>query len=223
MAQQKMKMPPIEQLRGRQLGRILIKMGCIRRADVQEALEVQKQNRGPLGAILVELGHITEEELNLALAAQVGMDSVELGTMEIPAEVINLIPAQMANTYKIVPYDYDAGGHRLSVALASPDNFQATDDLQTLMGFGITAAICTADDLQKALGRYYPEGEQESISSLIDEIQDDDTLVRFDGRGDSIDLDELKELADSNPVKKLLNLVLLQAIRDNPEPANRLS
>ena len=214
MAQQKLKMPPIEQLRGRQLGRILIKMGRIRKADVDEALEVQKQRGGPVGAILVELGHIAEEDLNLALAAQVGMGSVELGTMEIPDEVVNLIPSQMANTYKVVPYDYDAERHRLSVALASPDNFQATDDLQTLMGFTVAAAICTAEDLQKALDRYYPEGEQDSITGLIDEIQADETLIRFEGRGDSIDLDELKELAESNPVKKLLNLVLLQAIRD---------
>ena len=211
---QKLQMPPIEQLGGRQVGRILIKMGRIRRADVLEALEIQKDKGGPLGSILVELGHITGEDLNLALAAQVGMESVELGTMEVSEEVINLVPSQMANTYKVVPYDYDAERHCLSVALASPDNFQATDDLQTLMGFTVKAAICTPDDLQKALDRYYPEGEQESIAGLINEIEADETLIRFEGRGDSIDLDEIREAADSNPVKKLLNLVLLQAIRD---------
>ena len=47
------KMPPVEQLRGRQLGRILIKMGKLRRGQVHEALEIQKEKRGPLGAILV--------------------------------------------------------------------------------------------------------------------------------------------------------------------------
>ena len=207
-------MPPVEQLRGRQLGRILIKMGRIRRAEVTEALEVQKQQGGPLGSILVMLGRITEEDLNQALAAQIGMETVELADKDVPAEVIGLIPAQMANTYKIVPFDYDDDRHCLSVAMASPDNFQATDDLQTLMGFKVEAAITTAEDLQKALDRYYPEGEQESILGLIDEIKSDETLVRFEGRGDSIDLDELKELAEANPVKKLLNLVLLQAIRD---------
>jgi len=207
-------MPPIEQLRGRQLGRILIKMGVIRRAEVLEALEVQKQQGGPLGSILVMLGHITEEDLNLALGAQVGMEPVALSGMDVPPEVINLIPAQMANIYKIVPFDYNEDRHCLSVALASPDNFQATDDLQTLMGFNVTAAVCTAEELQKALDRYYPEDAQDSITGLIEEIQDDESLVRYEGRGDSIDLDELKELAEYNPVKKLLNLVLLQAIRD---------
>ncbi|MHC4065594.1 MAG: GspE/PulE family protein [Planctomycetota bacterium] len=207
-------MPPVEQLRGRQLGRILIKMGRIRRAEVLEALEVQKQQGGPLGAILVMLGHVTEEDLNLALAAQVGMEAVDLSGMDVPQEVVKLIPAQMANTYKVVPFDYDEDRHCLSVALASPENFQATDDLQTLMGFNVKAAVCTAEDLQRALDRYYPEGAQESIQGLIEEIQDDENLVRYEGRGDSIDLDELKELAEYNPVKKLLNLVLLQAIRD---------
>ena len=207
-------MPPVEQLRGRQLGRILIKMGRIRRAEVTEALEVQKQQGGPLGSILVMLGRITEEDLNQALAAQIGMETVELAGRDVSPEVVGLIPAQMANTYKIVPFDYDDDRHCLSVAMASPDNFQATDDLQTLMGFKVEAAITTAEDLQKALDRYYPEGEQESILGLIDEIKSDETLVRFEGRGDSIDLDELKELAEANPVKKLLNLVLLQAIRD---------
>ena len=52
------------------------------------------------------------------------------------------------------------------------------------------------------------------ITELIDEIQSDSFLAEFEGRNQSIDLDELKELSESNPVKKLLNLVLLQAIRD---------
>jgi len=213
MAEQRT-MPPVEQLRGRQLGRILIKMGRIRRAEVDEALAVQKQHGGPLGSILVMLKHITEEDLNLALGAQVGMPPVNLGGMDVPQEVINLVPSQMANTYKIVPFDYDADRHCLSVALSTPDNFQATDDLQTLMGFKVKAALCSFEELQRALDRYYPEGAQDSIQGLIQEISDDENLVRYRGRGDSIDLDELRELAEYNPVKKLLNLVLLQAIRD---------
>jgi len=207
-------MPPIEQLRGRQLGRILIKMGRIRRADVLEALEIQKKQGGPIGSILVSMGSITEQDLNLALAAQVGMETVEMRKRDVPPEIINMVPAQMANTYKVVPFDYDADRHILSVAIASPDNFQATDDLKTLMGFNVRASICTEDELQKALDRYYPEEAQESIVGLIEEIRTDENLARFEGRGDSIDLDELREMAEANPVKKLLNLVLLQAIRD---------
>ncbi len=210
----KPKMPPIEQLRGRQLGRILIKMGRIRRAEVHEALEIQKQRRGPIGQILVELGHISEEDLNLALAAQVGMEFVDLGNMEIPAEVIELVPAQMVNTYQVCPFDYDPARKRLSLALASPDNFQATDDLKVWLGFEVRAAITTPDLLSSAIARYYPEDAEDSIQNLIDEITSDETLAQFEGRGESIDLAELKEMIEANPVNNLLTLVLLQAIRD---------
>jgi type IV pilus assembly protein PilB len=207
-------MPPIEQLRGRQLGRVLIKMGKIKRNDVHEALEIQKKQHGPIGQILVELGHITEEDLRLALAAQVGMECISLGTADVPPEVVALMPAQMANTYKIVPFEYDKSSNILSVAMASADNFQATDDLSTFTGFRVKGFLCPPEELQAALERFYPEGSQESIQGLIEELADDDDLSRFEGRGESIDLEDLKEIAQSNPVKKLLNLVLLQAIRE---------
>ncbi len=208
------KMPPIEQLRGRQLGRILIKMGKLRRSQVHEALEIQKEKRGPIGSILVELGHITEEELNLALGAQCGMEAVNLTKVDVPPEVVSAMSVQMAQTYRVVPFELKADRNELWLAMDNPDNFRATDDLQTLLGYNIKPYLATATDLQNALDRYYPEGQQESITGLIDELSDDEDLARFEGRGDSIDLAELKEIADLNPVKKLLNLVLLQAIKD---------
>ncbi|NOT00325.1 MAG: Flp pilus assembly complex ATPase component TadA [Phycisphaerales bacterium] len=207
-------MPPIEQLRGRQLGRILIKMGILKRRDVLDALEIQKQRGGPLGAILVEAGQITETQLNLALGAQVGMAPIDLNSMDIPQDVIHLIPAQMANTYKIVPFQFDADTKRMHVAISSPDNFRAIDDLKTLMGFDVVAGLCEQSALQSALDKYYPEGSVDSITNIIDEMASDEDLAAYAGRGESIDLAELKEMAEANPVKRLLNLVLLQAIRD---------
>ncbi|GMU38277.1 MAG: Flp pilus assembly complex ATPase component TadA [Phycisphaerae bacterium] len=208
------KMPPIEQLRGRQLGRILIKMGKVRRTQITLALEIQKEKRVPLGMILVEQGFITEEDLNLALAAQVGMEVVDLGKYDVPKEVLALIPNQMAHTYRVIPYEFDANRNELAVAIGSPENFLAVDDLRTLLGMTIRPALSNPDDIGRALDRYYPEQEQQSIASLIEEVQSDEDLARFEGRGESIDLDDLRTLADANPVKKLLNLVLLQAIKD---------
>ncbi len=208
------KMPSVEQLRGRQLGRILIKMGKLKRPQVHEALEIQKEQRGPIGKILVELGYISEEDLNYALAAQSGMASVALGKLDVAPEVIGLLTNQMAHTYRTVPFEFDAEAGSLSVALDNPDNFVATDDLKTLLGYRIKPFLCDKDDLQKSLDRYYPEGEQESITNLIEELSDNEGLAKFQNRGDSIDLAELQELSDLSPVKKLLNLVLLQAIKE---------
>lgn len=207
-------MPPIDQLKGRPLGRVLIKMAKLRRSHVHAALEKQKETHGPIGQLLVELGHIDESDLHLALAAQMGMEPVDLEHLEVPDDVVNMVPAQTAHTYRVVPVHYDAATNTLSVALATADNFQATDDLQTLMGFTVRPMISTAEQLDAALHKYYPEEQGGSLNDLIDEISSDDMLAQFEGRSESIDLDELKEMVESNPVKKLLNLVLLQAIRD---------
>lgn len=207
-------MPPIEQLKGRQLGRILIKMGKLTRTQVHEALDLQRQKGGPIGQILVELGYITPEDLRIALGAQVGMEPVDLEKLDIPPEVIAQLDTQLANTYKVIPIDFDPQRKLLTVAIGSPDNFHATDDLRTLLGYNIKAALASPEAIDAALNRYYPEEGGENINDLLQEIQSDEQLARFEGRGTSIDIEDLQNLAEASPVKKLLNLILLQAIRD---------
>jgi len=223
-------LPPIEQLRSRTLGRILIKMGVLTREKVHECLKIQKQRQaamhGPkadkltaeslqIGHIFLESGLIDEDQLRIALAAQRGMEYVSLNEINIPPEVLEKIPAQMAKTYHIVPIEYNKENNQLIVALDNPNNFRAIDDLNTLMGFNVTAKITDPDALESTLVKYYEgKDEKEGINELIGEIQEDGFLAEFEGRNQSIDLDELKELSESNPVKKLLNLVLMQAIRD---------
>jgi type IV pilus assembly protein PilB len=201
------------QMKGQRLGRILVKMGVITRPQVHEALDVQKQSGGPIGQILIDLGHINEKSRTLALAYQIGMEYVDLSTLDIPSSVIDRIPAQMANAYKLVPLEYDDKTKRLVVALGSADNFRATDDLRTLMGFSVTAKIADPDHLEIALMKYY-DVEPESIGEIINEIAGDDQLSLLEDRGQSIDLDTIKEMAEANPVKRLVNMVLLEAIRN---------
>lgn len=208
-------MPPISQLKGRPLGRVLIKMGKLTREKVHQALSVQKKSNkaSPLGTILIDLGYISDMDLQMALGFQLGMPYTEVGTVDISEDIINLLTAQMAMTYRVLPIEFDADSHTLSIAMDSADNFRATDDLQRLLNFKITPYITDTDSLEKALARFYSD-KNESINDLISDLSDDDLLSGMEDRGDSIDLSELREMADSNPVKKLMNLVLLQAIRD---------
>ncbi len=211
------KLPPIEQLRSRTLGRILIKMGVLTREKVHECLKNQKQRKETvqIGQIFLELGLIDEKQLQIALAAQRGMEYVNLGEIDIPLDVVEKVPTQMAKTYHIVPIHYNQERNELTIVLDNPDNFRATDDLSTLMGFKVSAKVTDSKAVEDALNKYYEtQSSDENINELISEIQGDTFLSEFDGRNQSIDLDELKELSESNPVKKLLNLVLLQAIRD---------
>jgi type IV pilus assembly protein PilB len=189
-------------------------MGVLSRNKVHECLKIQSQRKDvQIGQIFLELGLVDDFQLQMALAAQRGMEYMSLDGIDIPSDVVEKVPAQMAKTYHIIPIEYNQDKNELIVALDSPDNFRATDDLSTLMGFKVTAKITDRDALESALTKYY-ETEDENINELIDEIQGDSFLAEFEGRNQSIDLDELKELSESNPVKKLLNLVLLQAIRD---------
>ncbi len=209
------KLPPVEQLRGRPLGRILMKMGVLSRDKVHECLSIQKQRGGTvrIGEIFLELGLVDETQLQVALAAKRGMEYTSIDGLNIQPEVIEKVPAQMAKTYHIIPIEYKKDKNELVVVLDNVDNFRATDDLRTLMGFNVIAKMTDRDALEAALTKYY-EAQDDNITELIDEIQSDAFLAEFEGRNQSIDLDELKELSESNPVKKLLNLVLLQAIRD---------
>ncbi|UCG48509.1 MAG: hypothetical protein JSU94_01795, partial [Phycisphaerales bacterium] len=98
------KLPPVDQLKGRTLGRILIKMGVLTREHVHECLQIQGQRGGKIqiGQVFLELGLVDEVQLKLALAAQRGMEYVSIDGVDIPPGVIEKVPPQMAKTYHIV-------------------------------------------------------------------------------------------------------------------------
>ena len=211
-------MPPVEQLKDRPLGRVLIKMGRLTREQVHQALAVQTQQKArhlntPIGQVLVELGMISQKDLNFALAAQRGFEVVDLAGRDLSPDLVKQIPSQMASVYRVIPIAFDEKTKTLTIALDSPDNFRVVDDLQTLMGFKVVTCIADPEEVAKILTRYY-ETKQDSLSDLMSEIGSDSTLKALENRGDSIDLDTLKELAEANPVKRLLNTVLMQAIKE---------
>jgi len=206
-------MPPIDQLQGRPIGRVLTKMGKIIRDQVVEALAFQKQKGGQLGRILVDLGYVSEGDLEIALAAQRGYEMVRLDNLEIPKAAIDAVPSQLAATHKVLPIEFDPASKKLVVAMASRDNFRALDDLRTLMGFTVIAKIADADQIDRLLAKHY-QANAEEMSQIINNIQGDESLKGLKDRGTSIDIADLAQAADSNEIRKLINLVLLQAIKD---------
>ena len=206
--------PPIEELKSRKVGRILAKMGVVNRNQVSEALEHQKHRRMPLGELLIDLGYASQEDVSMALAAQVGMVMIDLDGINVPSEVMAMVPAEMAQTYQMVPVRHDKATNTLTVVLKSPDNFRAVDDLRLLMGFNIEPTIGNAEQVDRLIGQLYG-ADDESLTSLIDDLASDAKLEELKDRGESIDLETLVEAAEDNKVKRLLNLVLLQAIKDH--------
>jgi type IV pilus assembly protein PilB len=207
-------MPPIDQLKGRPLGRVLTKMGRVTREQVVEALDFQKRKGGAIGRILIDLGYVKEMDVNIALAAQKGYELIDISGINIPKEAIDAVPAQIATTNKVLPIAFEPATKKLTIVMASHENFRAVDDLQTLMGYRVTVKIGDLEQIEKLVGKHY-NAAAESLGEVLGELANDETLKDLKNRGgESIDLDTLKDAADSNPVRKLINLVLLQAIKD---------
>src|SRR2546421_284185 len=89
-------LPPIEQLQGRPLGRVLQKMGKVTREQYQEALSFQKDKGGALGRILIDLGYIKEQDLKIALAAQKGNEFFEVSSLKPDTKDLVAEPPQTA-------------------------------------------------------------------------------------------------------------------------------
>jgi type IV pilus assembly protein PilB len=201
------------ELKGRRLGRVLTKLKKVNREQVHEALQLQKTRKEPIGGLLVSLGYINEADVMEALAGQAGMRMVSIDEESIPNEAIEALPAETANTYQVVPLAYDAASRSITIAMKSPDNFRAVDDLRLLMGFKVEAVVAPADEIDKVLSVRYG-GQGTSMATIMAELGESDELAALVGRGESIDLEELTQAAEDNKVVRLVNLVLLQAIKD---------
>jgi type IV pilus assembly protein PilB len=192
----------------KRLGEILVSMGKVKPEQVAEALKVQKEKGGAIGAVLADLGYCDQSDVTAALAVQMGMRRVELDELEIPSEVIEKLDALTARSYSVVPIEFDLG--RLTVAIADPNNFRAADELRTLLGCEVMLAVADEAAVARALDKYYAQAE--SVEQVMDEL--DSTAEWIAEHENSIDLDDIRAMSESQPVKKLLNLVLLAAIRD---------
>lgn len=200
------------QLKGRKIGRALTKMGKVTREQVHEALAIQKTRKVPIGQLLVELGNCTERDVAEALAGQAGMAYVDIDE-DIPQEAIEAIPAETAQAYQVVPLEFNPKGRKIKIAMKSPDNFRAVDDLRLLMGFNVDAVIADADRINELIAKHY--SKTESVANVVQELASNEKLQGLaSSSGASIDLDAVLEASEDNQVIKLLNLVLLQAIRD---------
>src|SRR5688572_17261937 len=206
-----MQIDPVE-LKGRKLGRVLSKMGKVSREQVHEALEIQKTRKVPIGQLLVELGYCSQKDVAAALAGQAGMSYTDLTGVEIPQSVRDTIPAENVHAYQVVPIDYNPVSKRLKIAMKSADNFRAVDDLRLLMGFNVEAVVADEGVIDSLIKKYY--AKHESVVDVVSSLASDAKFKSLEGRGDSIDIAEITEMASDNQVIKLINLVMLQAIKD---------
>ena len=193
----------------RKLGQILIDLGYINDDQLWDILEDQKQNPGTvLGQVAVRMGMVTQAQVTEALAEQWGMPVVNLEETNIQSNVLELVPQTMAEIYRIMPVSLK--NNVLTVAMADPQNVGALDDLRNFLGHEIRGAVSSGPDVEAAIARYYADRE-ESIEDVIEQMTSDEDAEKH-ARG--YDLASAEEMSDAQPIKKLLNMVMLLAIRD---------
>lgn len=200
----------------RRIGTILQDMGYLDDEATWRILEEQQQGGGveQFGKIAIRLGLLSEEQLLKALGEQLDMKVVSLSEMTIPAELVQLINQQMAEMFKIVPLSQNKKDKSVTVAMARPEDPQALDSVRSFLGVEVKGVVASETDVKNAIERLYV-GQQESIGDVIKQIETDKGLQQFQNRNEStIDLDAIEEMADAAPVRKLVNLVMLTAIRD---------
>ncbi|MCH2123226.1 MAG: Flp pilus assembly complex ATPase component TadA [Pirellulaceae bacterium] len=202
----------------RRIGQIFVDLGFITDEQLELLLEEQQAQPGEkIGKIAEEMGLVTDEQLCQALAEQLNMSVVNIGDTPLPREALEKITETMAEMYRVVPLTYVEDTNRLTLATCDPENLAVQDELRTFLGHEIEMVIATEREVQECLNRYYAAAG-ESVESLISSLEEDTELMEqaaalaTDG---PIDLTSAEALADSAPVRKLLNMVLLLAIKDH--------
>ena len=200
----------------RRLGQILIDLGIIDEQQLEAILEEQSARGGELlGRIGVSMSLITEEQLAEALAEQWRTTVAPLADMVLRGDVLDIVSEPMAQLYRIIPLSLE--GNRLTIASAEPQKIQIADELRVLLGYDIRVCVATEPDIQEKIEKHY-SSDTDSVESLVNMLETDTELEALSkaaaSRDGPISLDDIEALSESAPVRKLLNMVLLMAIRD---------
>jgi len=193
------------------LGEVLLKEKFVTEEDLKKAKEYQKKHGGNLADVLIKLGLITEEQLVIGLAKQLGIPHVKLSNYKIDPEVMETIPEDIIKKEKVIPLA--KSGNSLTVAMADPLNVLLIDSLRARTGYNIQIIAATPSEIEKVIGDYFSAKAERHISNLIQESDTSETLTVI-GAEERVNLDELLEEAEQAPIVKMVNMILSRGIRE---------
>jgi type IV pilus assembly protein PilB len=186
------------------LGDALIHEGLINEEQLQQALALQKKSGKRLGAVLVEMHLVTEQDIVQILSKQLRIPFIDLSNYLIDPVIAKLVPEHIAKRHMLIPIN--KVGNKLTVAMVDPLNIIAIDDIQLMSGLMVKPVVATHTDINKALQDAYGAVAQQD--KLMDDLEDI-------GHTDEDDLDQLGELGENDaPIIRLCNLVISQAVQN---------
>jgi len=189
------------------LGELLVREKLISLSQLRAAQEEQQRSGGNLGYTLARLGYVSDNEITNFLSQQYRVPTIDLDEYEIDAEILKLVAKEQCEKHRVVPVSRT--GNSLIVAMADPTNLHAIDDLKFLTSYNIEPVIASETAILAAIEKYYNTGPSyEEVMAGFDENE-----IDFTGDEEDINVLELEKASEDAPVVRLVNMIMLQAIK----------
>ncbi len=203
----------------RQLSGMLIKRGAISLPELKELEELATEKGQTLKDVLFNENKISEDELVTMLSEHYKVPVMDIGDLELDKDIAGVISRQVAERYCVIPVSRI--GSTLTIAMSDPSNMNAIDDIRFLTDYNVEVIVATETDIREAIDKYYDEAEKdEPVSKKRDFKLDMEALI---ADADTVEIAETEDLAPTleesltesaeAPVVKLVNMILLDAIR----------
>src|SRR3954463_170440 len=190
------------------LGELLVRENLISLQQLQKAQEEQKSKGGRIGFHLTKLGFIEESELTDFLSKQYGVPSINLKDFEIDIDVIKLLTKEVAEKHQCIAVN--RAGASLILAMSDPSNIFAIDDIKFVTGYNVEVVVASEQAIKEAIEKYYAE-KGPSYEEVMEGFNEGEIEVDKDHEG--VNVVDLERSASDAPVVKLVNLILLDAIK----------
>ncbi len=193
-----------------QLGELLVRENLISLSQLKQAQDSQRKTGDRLAYTLTKMGMVGERDLTKFLSKHYGVPSINLDDYHIDDEIIQLIPKELAYQHQVVPIN--RLGSSLVVAMSDPSNLHAIDDIKFHTNYKIEVVVAAEESIRRCIEHYYnPQDNQ--YEQILDDIDAEEVEVaESESEEDIVDLERSSEDA---PVVRLVNLILVDAIKKN--------
>lgn len=199
------------------LGELLIKEGIITPAQLEKAINMQRQEGGRLGEVLIRMGALKEEQVVVILSKQLNIPYFSLGSELRPAMDKNLeqiLPKDFAVKNMVLPLSRTLTS--LTVVMFDPLDLILIDNLRKITGCEINPVIATRSDITKAIEDFYGKSKmfEEAVEASYENVSaiGISSFEETEGFDQELSLDKLIARAEEAPVVKLVDLIVRQAI-----------
>ncbi len=198
---------------GERIADVLIEDGLLLPNQLEEAVSMQRKEGGRLLKILTDRQFVTEQDMAFSMGRCLNTPPINLAKLRVPEAIMSLVPRDMAKTNKLVPIARLNG--KLFVAMADPTNILAVDDLKRRVQLEIVPMIATEKAVTEALaGVHGGANMTQVLRQVADEVAQSADVEVQTAKREEIDLDRLATDSEDAPVIKIVNLILVQAIKE---------